>query len=213
MRWLFLRNNADTYTSRRGTSEVKPRPIFDTMLDFTEETTAEGLLAETYRRVTETFPTSQGGESRENTTQFLEEVKERKKLRKWKEGRTYREPVVTSLEAREQQVLTSYIADPLCNCQSVRVSAEKRLESIFEPGLWSQLQAIKQANLQGKSNTAGLFPVLQTRKSGLKEETKRNEGEIIGNARRKQYGRWYIRPKDWEKQFRKEIGRVNVSAK
>ena len=212
MRWLFLRNNQDTYASRRGTSEVKTRPIFDTMLELGEET-PEGLLEETYRRVAANLPASKAAEGQESAAQFLAEVKERKKLRKWKEGRSYREPLVSSLDSEDRQVLSSHLADPQSYRQSVRQSAEKRLESIFEPGLWSQLQELKRANREENSETRGLLPQLGRKLSTHREEKREVEVQRKGAVRRKHYGKWYLRPKDWNTRFQKEMERTSGNAK
>lgn len=212
MRWLFLRNNQDTYTSRRGTSEVKARPIFDTMLDFADET-PEGLLEATYRRVADAIPAVKPAEDKESEAQFLAEVKERKRLRKWKEGRSFREPLVSSLDSEERQVLSSHLADPQSYRQSVRLSAEKRLETIFEPGLWSQLQELKRANREESDGTMGLLPKLGRRQSTQRENRREVEEDSRRIVRRKHYGRWYLRPKDWNQQFQKELERSKGTTK
>lgn len=178
-----------------------------------EEETPEGLLEATYRRVAANLPASKGVEDQESAAQFLAEVKERKKLRKWKEGRSFREPLVSSLDSEERQVLSSHLADPQSYRQSVRQSAEKRLESIFEPELWSQLQELKRANRQENSDTRSLLPQLGRKLSTHREEKREVEGESRGATRRKHYGRWYLRPKDWNTRFQKEMQRRSGNTK
>jgi hypothetical protein len=117
------------------------------MLDFADET-PEGLLEATYRRVAAAIPAVKPAEDKESEAQFLAEVKERKRLRKWKEGRSFREPLVSSLDSEERQVLSSHLADPQSYRQSVRLSAEKHLETIFEP--WALVSASRtQTGKQG----------------------------------------------------------------
>lgn len=182
------------------------------MLDFAEET-PEGLLEATYRRVAAAIPAVKPAEDRESDEQFLSEVKQRKRLRKWKEGRSFREPLVCSLDPEERQVLSSHLADPQNYSQSVRLSAEKRLRTIFEPGVWSQLQELKRANRKESDGSMGLLPNLGRRISTQRGNRREVEGDNRGIVRRKYYGKWYLRPKDWNQQFQKELERSKGTTK